>query len=341
MLPAAVELKWLDELDDDDPDTLAEGLHTFSEVARTLAIRGTGNAPVVIRSQSSVTLDLANVNASGKAGGPGGANGGNRGTVAIGAGQAGGGAGGGKPSGGGGGFGTAGANGASANTGGPVAGAANLAALAAPNRGSGGAGGNAGIADGGDGGGGGGTIEITAAGTVTLGTLEARGGNGTNGANGGGGGSGGAILIRGQSVTATTISVAGGTGPGNGGDGGQGRIRIDVPGASAPTTTPAAYRGQTFAANTPLIVRSDRPTLTVFGQPNTQFQYFFEPADGAGVEGPFNVSIGSQGMNTFTPPAPLFRGLNRLCAIVEGGSFNNQRAEALNCIEIVYLFTLQ
>jgi hypothetical protein len=309
---------------------LPTGVHEFSKVeATSVSVMNPANGPVIIRSRSTVTLGgTSSVSANGQAAGPGGGNGGAGGLMLGAPGEVGVGSGGGQPSGGGGSYGTKG-GGMSPN---PVGDPA-LASLDSPNRGSGGAGGNGGPGGaGGAGGGGGGTIEITANGLVVLGTVTARGGTGVPGqADDGGGGSGGTILLRsGVSVTAAVVDASGGSGMFGGG---AGRIRIDAPG-TVPVTTPQFYRGPTLAAETPTIATTAQPMLSARGQPLTTFRYYFTSADQ--IRGPFVATFGSGGEATFEPEEPLFEGLNTVCLVVEGGDL--ERAEARNCIDVVYLF---
>lgn len=343
-----LELQGLDELTGDSASLPTTAAHEFSIVSLTGDLTAAdATAPLIVRARGGITvMGTVNVSAAGKAAGPFGGAGGDRGTTAIGAGKPGVGPSAGQPSGGGAGFGTAGTKGANSSTPGAIAGVASLPRLDDPNtRGSGGAGGNAGIANGGDGGGGGGTIELTAGGDLTVGAIASRGGNGADGASDGGGGSGGALLLRGASVTAPTIDVSGGVGPdgGNGGTGGLGRVRIDVPADAIPAAAPAevTYRGPKFAATTPLITRNEQPMVTVFGQKLEPFQYFFTDETGAKLAGPFDQTIGPNNTNSFPLDKPLFRGLNKLCILVDGGDFQNQRPEALNCLELVFLIPPQ
>ena len=346
----ALELEGLDELSVTGNHVLPSGTHEFSQVNITGTLGAMDNAnALVVRSRGSLTIGgLVSVDASGTNPGPGGALGGNGGLGDLlnpEPGGPGGGPGAGQPSGGGGGFGTAGTAGTTANTGGPAAGFASIPDFTT-NRGSGGAGGNGTtVNSGGNGGAGGGVVELTAGGALDVNALSAIGGSApAEGNNRGGGGSGGAVLLRGSVVTiATGITLTGGTGPGNGGEGGLGRARIDVPTTDAIANSGGAFRGAMVALDTPLIVRAERPQLTVVGQPNSLYSYFFTGEDATGTltqTGVFNGSIGAQGSNPLTLEAPLFRGHNTLCLLVSNADFQAARPEARNCIEIAYLMKL-
>ncbi|HEY5936286.1 MAG TPA: hypothetical protein VIU61_16660, partial [Kofleriaceae bacterium] len=164
-------------------------------------------------------------------------------------------------------------------------------------------------------------------------TIQARGANGASGANLGGGGSGGTILLRSAtSVTATTLDVSGGVGAGAGG---VGRIRIDAPQIPA-MSNPPFYRGPTFAIETPTITTEAQPTWTLTGQPLTTFKYYFATADRTELRGAFEATFAPNGVATLMAPEPLFEGFNFVCVVVEGGAL--ERAEATNCIEVVYLY---
>ncbi|HEY5937901.1 MAG TPA: hypothetical protein VIU61_24800, partial [Kofleriaceae bacterium] len=151
----------------------------------------------------------------------------------------------------------------------------------------------------------------------------------------GGGGSGGVIVVRSAvSIAATGIDVAGGAGDGIGS---VGRIRTDAP--NVPTTTPPAYRGPTLAFDTPVITRNMTPSLTLFGERLKTFRYFVSDAAGSSIRGPFEVTTSGAAQNSFTLDEPLFRGLNTICVLVEDAVLVEERAEARNCLELVYLYT--
>ncbi|HEU0033293.1 MAG TPA: hypothetical protein VFQ53_21820 [Kofleriaceae bacterium] len=318
--------------------SLASGVHEFSSVDLTGTLTAADtNGPLIVRAHGAVAIDIANVSGLAQAAGPGGGAGGNGGSKGVipTKGAKGLGPGGGLSNGGGGGFGSAGGGAG----GGPVAGDAQVTSYAS-NAGGGGAGGDATtLNDGGAGGGGGGTIEITSGGTLAIGTrIDAIGGNGAGangGAVGGGGGSGGLVVLRsGVSIAAPAINVGGGTGENPGGNG---RIRLDAP--AAPTTNPVAYRGPMFAADTPVLTRVEQPQITVFGEKNKTFQYFFLDENASSVRGPFTQTISPAGTNMFQIAEPLFRGVNTLCVQVEGAQLSDERAEARNCITLAYVFT--
>ena len=334
-----VQIKGLDELTG-AAVALPSGVNEFSSVDITGGVTAAtpANGPVIVRASSSVSITgTSHVNAVNKVGGAGAASGGT-GQTALAAATPGMGLGGGRVSGGGGSYGSKG-GGSSPD---PV-GTAALATLDLPNRGSGGAGGNLTVLGGvgGAGGGGGGSIEITAGGTLVLGTVEAKGGPGVNaGGDDGGGGSGGTILLRsGVSVMATAVSAAGGPAGGTGvGVGGDGRIRIDAPTMVPSGTTPELYRGPSFLADTPLITRNERPSFQVRGARLRGFSYFFLNAAQTNMRGPYTLTFSPSGDGEFQLEEALFEGVNLLCMQVEGAEIADQRPEARNCIEIVYLY---
>lgn len=301
-------------------------------------------SPLFLRAIASIDIvGSIDVSANGVTAGPGGFGGGAGGPGSGGVGGSppggtGGGDGGGTSPGGGGGYGTA----AAGAGGGPMAGDEALEALDSTNRGSGGGGGVGGslLAMGGAGGAGGGTIEITAGGKVTLGTVISRGGNGAStNTSDGGGGSGGSILIRGNTVTTTSVTAPGGSpGTGNGADGSAGavgRIRIDTT-TILPTTTPAAFRGPTFAPTMPRVVRTKQPMIQVVGKGGKPFNWVFEDASRSTAR-TGRETMPSTGMTSFMLPEPLFDGLNHFCLIVDGGD-GASPAEAKNCYELVFLY---
>lgn len=329
----------LSGLDEDAPVLMLRGLGELTEATSTLAagtyeysrvaIAGTltaqtGAAPLVVRATSSIAIGGAvRADATGRTAGPGGGAGGAGGPgslVGNAAGEPGGGAGGGAPSGGG----------------GKYTGDDQLTSLGVRSRGSGGAGGNGGSlgAAGGAGGGGGGTVELTAGGDLSLGGGSAKGAAGLNGANGGGGGGGGVVLLRsgGMLTVDGAIDVGpGGAGSPSGGVGDPGRVRLDAPTLAMPLP---GFRGPTLAANTPLIVRTPTPTLSVLGQPNTTFSYFVRDATGGDSRGPEIGLFPANGMAVITLGIELFRGSNELCLIVEGAS---TASDTSTCVQLAYL----
>jgi hypothetical protein len=314
--------------------------------------------PLILRSTSSITIGGAGplaLNASGQTPGPGGFRGGDGGQPGViggaGDGKQGDGAGGGRPNGGGAGFAQMGEAGSGAS--GPIAGEASLTTLESPNRGSGGAGGKGADAAlgarGGAGGGGGGTLELTAGGDlivmVPIEAMGAKGGNGNGTATAGGGGSGGVVLLRAGrnlSVAGPGITATGGPrgdgGNGAAGKGSDGRIRIDTPDPDSQivSTPDVGYRGPRFDSMTPMIVREEKPQLTFVGQPNALIKYTIEGGEEGRTLGPIEISLMSNGRTTVPLAMPLFRGLNRLCALVTG--VTERRDEAENCITLAYLY---
>jgi hypothetical protein len=335
---AALEVVGLDEL---TGPAVVTGSKEYSEVnADSITATPAVAMPVIIHARGRINVTGAvTANANGIDGGAGGNKGGAGGPI-LNPGQPGdgpGGAGtGGQPgtNGGGGGFFAVGGG-----AGGPASGQPELLTLDVPNRSSGGGGGNGRAVlnggAGGFGGGGGGSIALTAGGTISLTTIEAKGANGENvdNSNGdGGGGSGGVVLLRGAEVTAT-INVDGG---GGGSTGSIGRSRVDA-GTKAAAT--AAYRGIMLDKATPIITKDPTPEITVYGADNVSFKYRIKSLTSSQVSNNLDGSIGPDGENTFDLGAELFRGLNEVCVFVPGADLVNQRDEARNCVQIVYLFT--
>jgi hypothetical protein len=355
--------------DDEDPALTLQGLPElegtlaamieplYSKIDVTAIPTAGLTGPLILRSTSSIKIagsgPLA-LNADGQDPGPGGFRGGEGGPGGVlgpgGEGKEGLGPGGGRPSGGGAGFARPGDAGTGAQ--GPVAGEPALTTLTTPdsrNRGSGGAGGRGGGllgGPGGTGGGGGGALELTAGGDLTVEvSIEAKGAAGTGGTNGGtpgGGGSGGVVLLRtGGTLTlaAPGVTATGGPkgGAANAGDGSEGRIRIDAPDPavmimSAPGV---GYRGPRFDLMTPMIVREEKPRLTFVGQPGALIKYTIEDGESTTL-GPIEIMMPAAGKTTVPLAMPLFRGFNRLCALVTG--VTERREEAENCITLAYLY---
>jgi hypothetical protein len=369
-LPNKLSLAYLPQL---TGGTLALPLaERYSQVSINASPNVTGSGSVIIRSMSSIkcgggtgAIDLrggtgASAVAAGPAG-PGGCAGGAEATNGGCTGVGGGAAGAAGVGGGGGGYGTAGGGA------GTVFGAAHgsplivsYAGMAADgsdrNQSSGGGGGAAALGatgNGGGGGGGGGTIELTAGGDITCGTIDVSGGTGHAGATlagaagGGGGGSGGVIVARTShgmiSATLTADLGGGGAGAGGGGQGGPGgtgRIRFDLPGATLPTTSPVgvAHRGLAFAASAMPFYTMDNPTVTIVGTPLDVFDMYVVDSAGMAHTGePINQEIDGTGMKTVL--ITLLPGYNRVCATIHGGMRNKDDRFSLadTCIETAYL----
>ncbi|HEY5934299.1 MAG TPA: hypothetical protein VIU61_06690, partial [Kofleriaceae bacterium] len=282
--PVALKIKGYGELNG-AAVSLGTGVHEYSRITVTGGITTTNDnpaLPLVVRAIAGASvMGTSSVSATNRTGVATGGSGGAGGTLTTAAGS-GEGLGGGMPSGGGGSYGTKGAGTSPPAYGNPAIPDFN----AGVNRSSGGAGGNINVTNGGAGGGGGGTIEISAGGTLVVGTITAKGGPGANGGSKGGGGSGGTVLLRsGVSVAVTSIDVAGGMAT-DSNSGGLGLIRIDAPGTLPAQTTPAYYRGPTLVFDTPLVTTEERPALTVRGKALTDFTYYFAKADGTDMRGP-------------------------------------------------------
>lgn len=309
------------------PATLAP-LYSQVQITGALTFANCAATPVAIRAVASIELGDVHVDSTGQAPGCGGGAGGAKVVV-------GGGPGGGKPaaligaglvvaaSGGGfaeaGGPGMPGLLGAGSTPGGPITGDEFLLAFPLGSSGGGGGGTN-------PGGGGGGSLELTAGGTLTAGTITANGGVG--GADGfltgaGGGGSGGAILLRsGAAATLTKVTVDGGLGGPHvstplavAGAGGQGRIRYDLVKLVGAPDLPASKRaGVTFADKTPLVVTERTPSLTLASSVSqtpamNEFDYY--------VFNDATATVDSGGLRFVTPTIllspQLAPGFNRVC----------------------------
>ena len=218
----------------------------------------------------------------------------------------------------------------------PFGGDEALATLALDrNRGSGGGGGNSGTlaARGGNGGGGGGAIALSADGNVTLGSVSAKGAPGeVAGSAGlgapstdGGAGSGGVIVVRaGGMVMTGVLDVAGGAASN------PGRVRVDA--SEAAGIPMSAYRGPMFV-NLPEVVASERPTLEVVGGANNQLQYYISHA--GNNEGPYPLTLGTNGRKMFEPQVPLKKGRSTICLLVPGADTNSPTK---NCASLAHIF---
>lgn len=326
----------------------------YSKVALTSNLTITpadARTPLALRAVSSVELKDVHVDASGQIPGPGGAMGGAAGKIGLGLGP-------GLPAAligsglqivvaaSGGGYGEPGGNGtamlgSTTTTGGAANGDELL--LAFPTGGSGGGGGaNAGGASGG-------SIEITAGGTLTAGTITARGGNGGADAlltGAGGGGSGGAVLLRaGGAATVAKVDVSGGLGgvhivqatavPGNGG---RGRLRYDAPTLTTDAANlPATRRPGVVFIDPPLITTSAeqsfmlRSVVSSVG-PLNDFDYYVFNADKATFDA---------GQLRFVTPTVVLTphldaGWNQLCITPRGKSPITD-VTLTSCVDLAYV----
>ena len=330
-LGGILTLQGLDEYENTNTTvpTLVAGTNTFSRVNLTAGtIPKPPSGPVIIEATSSINLAdgvVASFDGSSAGAGPGGFDGGAGATAGLGI--------------------AAGAMGMG-DAGGPgVAGAAGAPATAytgddqlttidtaqkRANASSGGGGGGVtttSLGPGGKGGGGGGTIALTAGGSVTIaGAISAKGGAGAGGGTGafaGGAGSGGVILVRGGGdVTTAALDVSG--------PGAPGRVRVDAGGVR--TTVGAAYRGPTFV-NLPLIVNDQKPTFEVQGTPSKGIRYIV--IRGTNIEGPIDLTMGSNGRASITLQQPLAQGLDEICLLVEGAA---AATYTRNCATLAHIF---
>lgn len=203
----------------------------------------------------------------------------------------------------------------------------------ASNVASGGGGGqNALSSTGGVGGGGGGTVELTAAGDVTVGAISANGGDGGGpmglGGGGGGAGAGGVILIRaGGSATFGALSVAKGkVGSPNGGGASDGRIRVD-----SATGMQSGYAGPMFVAP-PTFVTTQMTNIALRGMPSTSDATLRVYDKAGNVVSMVAPTFGTMG--TATPSIKLTAGYNHVCVTVAGAALE---LEGNNCIDIAFL----
>jgi hypothetical protein len=313
----------------------------------TFGTANTETPAALLRSASHITIsgDIV-ASAMGQKSGPGGGRGGDAAGDGSGPGAGakgssgvtgGGGGGAGLTAGGGAGSGNATGSGA----GGPLIDDVFISSYAKSRASGGGGGGGALAGTGGAGGGGAGTVELTATGDVSVGSITASGGDGANSAGAaagdGGAGAGGVVLVRtGGMLTLGTVVVDHGS-PGNvsnaGGTGSVGRIRVDsATGAQAPS---GGAIGPMFIA--PPKTVTSYPTLNLRGLPNDHTAVVEVIDRDNNV-----VDNGHQYMPTFGPTTgtgtvqPVLRvGYNRVCIMVAGNTDPNT-IEGTNCVEIGY-----
>jgi hypothetical protein len=304
-----------------------QAMYSYVDLTGTISAPAGQTVPLILRAATSISIGGALIfdavnGTPGVAGGTGGAPG--PGGVVSGEG--------GGPGGGPNGGGTSGQPG-------KYKGTDQLGLLGGMNLSSGGAGGDgSGLltgSAGGAGGGGGGAVEITAGTDLKLATVSAKGASGLTGANNGGAGTGGVVLLRsGGSATVTSVNVSQGAALA-GAD--PGRVRIDAPNTITASTSPGMYyRGPSFVTSTPMIVRSENAMVTIISQTQRNVIYYINNADGSQSHGPVTVLSPPNGIVPVTLDAKLFRGLNSLCAIVDGGSAGDQAGQ---CIQIAYLYS--
>ncbi|HEY4180300.1 MAG TPA: hypothetical protein VGM90_25835 [Kofleriaceae bacterium] len=201
-----------------------------------------------------------------------------------------------------------------------------------------------GAAMGGAGGASGGTIQIDAGSTLTLtGGVTSNGVAGTGGGNSnaqaGGAGSGGAILLRARGMlSAGTVVASGGVATA-----GSGRIRYDsaVPAATIAPTPADAYRGPAIESLAE-IIKTPLPTLKVYGAPGAPVKITIDgfQNDGSSAHKNVPIELGDDGTNSVNLGAGqnLFRGVNTVCAVVDGVTAVPAPDEARDCVTVVYMF---
>ena len=317
-LSGAVTLQGLAEIKTGAGPTYIGGLNDFSIVNVTSGtFTASGTEPIVINSRSSLAFTnvTINVNGSGKTGGPGGFDGGTGGSTLVPA--------------------TAGHGPAPGAASGGAAGFVNdptIATLDLPFRGSGGGGGQGAATAGSDGGGGGGSIALTAAGTLSVGAINATGGTPAANLNVGGGGSGGVILLRaGTTLMGGTMNVSGT------GSAAAGRVRFDAGGMPTLANQASYFRGPMFV-DPPSTVKTSTPSLSVSGTRLTSFKYYIINDTGQIVNGAFTGNIPDSGPATISFGSSatdrLFPGQNQVCLVAGGGDASSNTR---NCTYIAYV----
>ncbi len=195
----------------------------------------------------------------------------------------------------------------------------------------------------GAGGGGGGTVELTAAGTLTVGTVTADGGTGGTGtgtagtAGDGAGGAGGTVLLRsGAMFAGGAVSVAKGA-PGGGttsaGTSSDGRVRADLASGTFPTN---AQKGPMFVAM-PTRVTVQTPAITFTGSTSDSSATLrvFDKADNVVANMTYSPVFGGGSPASAQVMPVLKAGYNRVCVWVAGGA--DTVPASVNCQTIAYL----
>jgi hypothetical protein len=188
----------------------------------------------------------------------------------------------------------------------------------------------------------GGSLELTAGGNLSVGTINAKGGAGRNSslAGGGGGGAGGLVMLRaGGMLTSGNIDANGGAGgsgagSGAGGKGSDGRVRWDAQTGDPPSLTtggtPTLHRGPSFALTDP-VFRITNPMIAVIGTAGDRFDVSVENHGMVATGARVTIPAGNTAM--FSPP--LQQGLNRVCILLLGGK--PMTGEAEKCIDVAFL----
>jgi hypothetical protein len=314
----------------------------------TINASSTVTPPLILHSMSSITIrGTLSANANGMNAmivnaGPGGCLGGGNGASGACLGGGGGSSGLGGGGGGGAGFAASGGSGTNGGSGGAMVGDTHVSSYVT-NTPSGGGGGN-------DqpGGGGGSIVELTAAGDVTVGAINAMGAHGGNAntlsGGGGGGGAGGVIVVRAggtltgpSAFTATggAAGTGGGTLGGPGGAGSAGRTRWDAATVlNAPTGT-NLYIGP-MPKSVPVSVIEQTPTLDVRGKSSDSAEVRVFDKDGLLVGQLLTVGFGGGTPATGVVMPMLKAGYNRVCFTVANPT-DASLDEATNCTEIAFL----
>jgi hypothetical protein len=296
----------------------------YSEVKVTNALTITGTSNAIIQSAGGIEIDgTITANAAGQTGVAGGSNGG--GDLGTGAGA---GAGAGGVAGGGAGFsmhGTPTTGSLTAGVGGPIIGDLAISSYAT-NYASGGGGGTLT-----SGGGGGGTIELTARGDVTIGTVQVHGGPASGGS--GGAGAGGVIVVRALGGTAHgTISLDAAPG-GTGTAASPGRTRID---GTTANSVASQFYGPGFG--TPSLISTQQDvTLMLTGQPLTMFNGYVQTRKNDITNFSFMTGPNPTTYGTAMQSVTLTSGYNTVCVLASGTLSASTADVAQDCIEMAFL----
>ncbi len=85
--------------------------------------------------------------------------------------------------------------------------------------------------------------------------------------------------------------------------------------------------------NLPLIVNEQKPTFEVQGTPSKGIRYIV--IRGTNIEGPIDLTMGSNGRASITLQQPLAQGLDEICLLVEGAA---AATYTRNCATLAHIF---
>lgn len=330
--------------------TTAAGLRAlYSKIDISGPVNVTAGVQPALILRSASSINIGNIDASGTdrepgpAGGRGATNGGST-EAATGPGAGATASDGSAAGGGGAGYVSAGTTPANGGAGGAMTGDVWISSYTTNRSSGGGAGGTLALGGAGNGGGGGGTVELSAAGTLMVGTITADGGagkagTGTVAAGDGAGGSGGTVLLRsfGMFTGGGVISVApggpGGGGSTNAGTSSAGRIRADL----AAGTHPGNAQKGPIIVDLPVKVTVQTPQITVRGKggDNTSTLRVFDKNAVVVNNETHTPVFGGGDPSTATVMPTLRAGYNRVCVWVTGGL--DSVPESANCQTVAYL----